>query len=104
LAGLREHLKSALRSRAASEDPAAFSYRIHWLAEARQWTPARQSEILELLRPLMNSPGFRAGEAARMYEVPGLDLQRHAGVSLFELSRVLEALMASPPDPGGDHG
>jgi hypothetical protein len=104
LAWLRERLRLAVRGRAAKADPAAYAYRIHWLAQARTWTPARRAEVLAPLRRLTSSPGFRPVEGARIYEIPELDSQKHAGASLVELLTVLEALLTPPAHLGGEHG
>ena len=101
---LCEHLRFGFRGRPATTDPAAFAYRIHWLAQARTWTPARRAEVLSPLRRLTSSPSFQPVEGGRIYEIPELDSQKHAGASLAELMTVLEALLAAPADPGGDHG
>jgi len=104
LAWLCERLRLGFRGRPAKTDPAAYAYRIHWLAQARTWTPARRAEVLAPLRRLTSSPGFRAAEGGRIHELPELDSLKHAGASLAELQTVLEALLAAPADLGGDHG
>ena len=104
LVRLCDRLRLGFQGRPAKTDPAAYAYRIHWLAQARTWTPARRAEVLAPLRRLTSSPSFRSVEGARIYEIPELDSQKHAGASLVELLTVLEALLAAPADLGGDHG
>ncbi len=110
MTSLRERLKRLVsgssRSRPRSEslpDP-ELAYTIHWTRLVREWDAERRHRVHIAVRDLVEAEDFRPNQYKRIYRIPELDAEAHAGASLMALHKVLRGFEDLVGKPGNRRG